>query len=75
MPASAPNLVELGTIDTGQGPIATTTTTVAGATTVPGSTPTTVAGAVPGSTPTTATTVAGAATPTTATTVTPTTTG
>jgi hypothetical protein len=81
MPASAPNLEQLGAVDTGQAPISSTTTTVPGATTVPGSTVagattvpgSTVAGAapttVPGSTPTTvpATTVAGAATATTAT--------
>src|SRR6185503_10958202 len=65
MPASAPNLEELGAVDTGQAPIGSTTTTVAGATTVPGSTvagaaPTTVAGSTPTTVP--ATTVAGAAT-------------
>ena len=51
MPPSAANLAQLGAVDTGQAPIAgSTTTTVAGATTVPagstvaGATPTTVAG-------------------------------
>jgi hypothetical protein len=59
MPSSAPNLEELGAVDSGQVAPGASTTTVAGATTVPGSTPTTVAGAttVPGSTPIT---VAGA---------------
>ena len=79
MPSSAPNLAQLGAIDTGQvAPGASTTSTVAGATTVPGSTPTTVAGAapttVPGSTPTTTPTTSAPAADT-ATTATATTTG